>query len=421
MAKDLFQKCRDFIPQTQFVKALGIYPFFHEIEASEGPKVRSHGKTLVMAGSNNYLGLTHHPKVKAACKAALEAYGTACSGSRFLNGNTSIHIRLEERLAQFMGKEAALILSTGFMANSGAIGSLFQEGDLIFSDADNHASIIDGCRQSRGQVIRYAHANAADCGAKIVETPCEGGLSIVTDGIFSMTGNIAPLPELLTLKATNEHLKIYVDDAHGIGVFGDHGRGIGEHFGCMDQLDLVMGTFSKSLASIGGFVAGDADVIEYLRHQARPLYFSASIPPSAAAAALAALEVIETEPEHRLSLWENVQFARKGLASLNLHIMPSVAPILAVWVGSEGKVLKLTAALREQGVFATPVIYPAVPYGHTLIRTSFMASHAHEDIEVIVRAFDAVADEFQLRRNQLPADPTTLPPGEYYNLDDLMS
>ncbi len=420
MARDLFEKCRDFYPSIQIPKQAGAYPFFQEIEASEGPRVRCNGRELVMAGSNNYLGLTHHPKVIAAARAALEEYGTGCSGSRFLNGNTTIHQTLENRLAEFMGKDAALIFSTGFMVNHGAIGCLFDKGDVIYSDDENHASIIDGCRQSRGAVVKYAHADVADCRKQIAATwndQTAGG--IVTDGVFSMTGNIAPLPELAALKKEFPQLKLYVDDAHGFGVFGANGRGIGEHFQCMNQIDLVMGTFSKSLASIGGFVAGTTEVIEYVRHKARPLWFSASIPAPSAAAALAALEVVATEPQHRERLWENYRFAKHGFQELRLYIMPSQAPILAIWVGSEGKAIKLTMELRDHGVFATPVAYPAVPYGHSLIRTSYMASHTREDLAFLLKAFDKLADKYQLRVDQLPGDPATMPPADDYNLDAL--
>ncbi|MBI2344309.1 MAG: pyridoxal phosphate-dependent aminotransferase family protein [Deltaproteobacteria bacterium] len=421
MAKDLFEKCHEFYQQPQLVKAAGAYPFFQEIEESAGAHVHCHGKRLIMAGSNNYLGLTHHPRVKAAAVAALERYGTGCSGSRFLNGNTSLHVQLERNLARFVGKPETLVFSTGFMVNHGTIGCLFESEDCIFSDADNHASIIDGCRQSRGRVIRYAHADAADCRAKIDATPCAGGAGIVTDGVFSMTGNIAPLRELVAIKRAHPHVRIYVDDAHGLGVFGETGRGITEHWDVQGEVDLLMGTFSKSFASIGGFVAGEPEVIEYIRHKARPLWFSASIPAASAAAAIAALEVMSTESTHREQLWRNCAFARHGLEEIGMYIMPSKAPILALWVGAEGKAFKLTMALRDLGVFATPVAYPAVPYGHALIRTSYMASHTTEDIAAIIKAFDALADPYQIRTTHFAQDPATLPPADYYDLSALFA
>lgn len=420
MATDLFEKCRDFFPQTQFVKGAGAYPFFQPIEQSDGPRVQCDGRTLVMAVSNNYLGLTHHPKVKEAAIKATREFGTGCSGSRFVNGNLKLHEELEVRLAQFVGKPNTLVFATGYMTNLGAVGCLFDEGDVILSDVENHASIIDGCRQSKGRVVRYAHADAADCRAKLTARAVTGGVAIVTDGVFSMTGTVAPLPELVAIKQATPGMRLYVDDAHGLGVFGTGGRGVGEHFACMDAIDLLMGTFSKSFASVGGFIAGELEVIEYLRHKARPLWFSAGMPPSCAAAALAALEVIKTEPEHRQRLWENVRMARHGLEEIGLYIMRSEAPILSLWVGPEGRAMKLAMALRNEGVFATPVAYPAVPYGHALIRTSYMASHTRDDIAVIVAAFQRLATEYKIRRNDLPGDPTTLPQGEYYNLDDLL-
>lgn len=421
MATDLFQKCEDFYQQSQFVKGAGAYPFFQPIEQSDGPRVVCDGKDMVMAVSNNYLGLTHHPKVKEAAIAATRQFGTGCSGSRFVNGNLKLHEELQTRLAAFVGKEDALVLSTGYMTNLGAIGCLFAAGDLIFSDADNHASLIDGCRQSKGTVVVYDHANAADCRAKIAATPQPKGAAIVTDGVFSMTGTIAPLRELAQGRREQPNVRLYVDDAHGFGVFGTQGRGICDHFDCTNDVDLIMGTFSKSLASIGGFIAGSKVVIEYIRHHARPLYFSAGIPPASAAAALAALEILSTEDEHRQRLWENVHLARRGFEDIGLYIMPSAAPILSIWVGPEGKVLQLAMALRAEGVFTAPVVYPAVPYGHTLIRTSYMATHTRDDIQRIVAAFRKLAPKFGIRRSDLPQDPATIPPAAYYNLDALMA
>lgn len=417
MATDLLQKCYDFYQQPQLAKSIGAYPFFHPIEQSDGPRVQCDGRTLVMAVSNNYLGLTHHPKVKEAAIAATQKYGTGCSGSRFVNGNLQLHETLQAELAQFVGKRESLIFSTGYMSNLGAISALFDEGDCIFSDADNHASIIDGCRQSRGTVVRYAHINAKDCCEKVMTTPCAGGAGIVTDGVFSMTGVLAPLPELVAIKRAQPNVRLYVDDAHGLGVFGEHGRGVGEHFHCTDDIDLLMGTFSKSLASIGGFVAGEPEVIEYIRHKARALWFSAAIPPAAAAAALAALHVMQSEPQHRLRLWENVQFARAGLEAIGLYLMPSHAPILSLWVGPEAKAMKLAIALRDEGVFCTPVAYPAVPYGHAMIRTSYMASHSRDDIATIVQAFEKLAPKFQIRRHDFSQDPAVVPAADYYNID----
>lgn len=416
MAKDLFEKCRNF-QHPEVLKALGVYPFFQPIEESAGNRVRVNGRDLVMACSNNYLGLTHHPRVKEAAIEAARRFGAGCTGSRALNGNLALHDELEDRLAAFMGKEAALVFSTGFLSNLGAISCLFETGDIIYSDADNHASIIAGCKESKATVVRYEHADAKDCRAKMADHPDDAAGCVITDGVFSMTGRLAPVPELLSLKRSHSHLKLYVDDAHGIGVFGRQGRGVCEHFDCMADVDLVMGTFSKSLASIGGFVAGEKEVLNYMRHSARGLIFSAAIPAASAAAALAALTIIETEPEHRERLWDNVRHARAALEDANVYIMPSEAPILSIWVGAEGIAMKLVAELKEMGVFATPVTYPAVPYGQSLIRTSYMATHTRDDIEMIGAAFRKLAPKYKITRNDLPKNPETQAPSATYQLE----
>jgi glycine C-acetyltransferase len=370
-----------------------------------------------MACSNNYLGLTHDPRVKEAAIEAARRFGAGCTGSRALNGNLALHDELENRLAKFVGKEAALVFSTGFLSNLGAISCLFETGDVIYSDADNHASIIAGCKESKADIVRYAHANAQDCRAKLSDHPDDAGGCVITDGVFSMTGRLAPLPDLVALKGSHPHLKLYVDDAHGIGVLGQQGRGVCEHFDCMAEVDLLMGTFSKSLASIGGFVAGEKEVLNYMRHNARGLVFSAAIPAASAAAALAALTIIETEPEQRARLWENVKYARKALEAADVYIMPSEAPILSIWVGPEGKAIKLVADLKEMGVFATPVAYPAVPYGQALIRTSYMATHTQEDIDIIGNALCKLAPKYKVTRKDLPQNPEAQPPSATYQLE----
>ena len=419
MAKDLFEKCRTF-QHPQFLKALGVYPFFQPIEESSGNRVVCNGRELVMACSNNYLGLTHDPRVKEAAIEAARRYGAGCTGSRALNGNLSLHDELEDRLAKFVGKESALVFSTGFLSNLGAISCLFDHGDMIYSDADNHASIIAGCKESKATVVKFAHADPNDCENKLSDHPIDAAGCIITDGVFSMTGRLAPLQELVTLKRKHEHLKLYVDDAHGIGVLGQRGRGVAEHLDCMADVDLLMGTFSKSLASIGGFVAGEKEVLMYMRHQARGLIFSAAIPAASAAAALAALTIIENEPERRMRLWENVRYARAALDAADVYIMPSESPILSVWVGAEGIAMKLVADLKEMGVFATPVAYPAVPYGQALIRTSYMATHTREDIECIGHAFKVLAPKHKITRADLPESPESQEPFATYNMDALM-
>lgn len=416
--RDLFQKCYDY-QEPKLVKALGVYPYFYPIEASEGPRVTCDGRTVVMVGSNNYLGLTHHPMVLEAATTAIRQYGSGCTGSRFLNGNLALHNALEVRLAQFVRKEAALVFSTGFLTNLGAISCLFEEGDVIFSDAENHASIIAGCRASGGQAVRYAHTDAADLAAKFATTPAAGGACIVTDGVFSMTGDLAPLREIVALKKAHAGTRIYLDDAHGLGVLGDGGRGTADHFGCAAAVDLIMGTFSKSFASIGGFVAGEADVIEYIRHKARALIFSAAIPAASAATVLAALDVIETDPSVRERLWENVTFIRNGFDTIGLAYIPSPTPIISIFVGPEGRAFKLVKALREGGVFATPVVFPAVAYGKALIRTSYMASHTRADLTQVLEVLARLAPEYGILRRQLADDPGRLPAAEGYNFDDL--
>ncbi|PIR20699.1 MAG: 8-amino-7-oxononanoate synthase [Deltaproteobacteria bacterium CG11_big_fil_rev_8_21_14_0_20_47_16] len=419
MAKDLFEKCRNF-QHPKFLKALGVYPFFQPIEESEGNRVVCNGQELVMACSNNYLGLTHDPRVKEAAAQAAMRFGAGCTGSRLLNGNLALHDELEERLAKFLGKESALVFSTGFLSNLGAISSLFERGDIIYSDADNHASIIAGCKESKATVVRYRHADMDDCRAQLATHPQDAAACIITDGVFSMTGRVVDLPSLVKIKSDHPDVKLYVDDAHGIGVFGQQGRGVCEHFDCMNHVDLVMGTFSKSLASIGGFVAGEKDVLNYMRHIARGLLFSAAIPAASAAAALKALEIIETEPEHRERLWDNVTYARAILEDSGVYIMPSDAPILSIWVGGEGLAMKLVADLKEMGVFATPVAYPAVPYGQALIRTSYMATHTKEDIDCIGHAFKTLAPKHKITRADLPESPECQPPSPTYNMDALM-
>lgn len=416
MAKDLFEKCRNF-QHPEILKALGVYPFFQPIEESSGNRVRVNGRELVMACSNNYLGLTHDPRVKEAAIEAARRYGAGCTGSRALNGNLALHDELEDRLAKFVGKESALVFSTGFLSNLGAISCLFDTGDVIYSDADNHASIIAGCKESRATIVKYAHADAADCALKVADHPADAAGCVITDGVFSMTGRLAPLQDLVALKRQHDHFKLYVDDAHGIGVLGQGGRGVCEHLDCMADVDIVMGTFSKSLASIGGFVAAEREVVTYMRHNARGLIFSAAIPAASAAAALAALTIIETEPERRTRLWENVRHARAALEDADVYIMPSESPILSVWVGAEGIAMKLVAELKEMGVFATPVAYPAVPYGQALIRTSYMATHTRDDIEKIGDAFKKLAPQFHVTRRELPESPESQAPLATYNLD----
>jgi len=402
---DLFDKCSNF-QEAKALKVMGLYPFFKVVESSEGSSVIANGKRVVMTGSNNYLGLTHDERVKEAAIDAIRKYGSGCTGSRFLNGNLALHEELEDRLAKFVGKECAVVFSTGFLTNHGAVSSLGSKEDLIFSDAENHASLIEGCRSAKSPTIRYRHNSAEDLDEKIQETPAGGGRFIVTDGVFSMTGELANIPALVDIKKKWDGSRIYLDDAHGLGVMGRDGRGTSDHFNMTNDVDIIMGTFSKSFASIGGFVAADTDVAEYIRHKARAMIFSASIPPSAAATVLKVLDIMETEPEHLADLWKNVNKMRNGFKELGVCTIKSDAPIISVFVGDEGKAFEVVKALFEKGVFATPVVFPAVGYGQALIRTSYMATHTEEELNQVLEVFGEVAKEYSITADDI--DPMQL-------------
>lgn len=392
---DLFEKCRSFQDAKALIES-GYYPFFKPIEASSGSTVVTHGIRRVMIGSNNYLGLTHHPKVKEAAKKAIDEFGTGCTGSRFLNGNLISHERLEESLAAYLGKEACLVFSTGFLANQGSLSCLIGRNDAIFSDRENHASIVEGQRLAIGDVVRYPHNDMVALDRVLTEKRAQyDGVLIVADGVFSMSGEIVDLPGLVKV-ASKHNCKLYIDDAHSLGVLGDHGRGTGSHFGLTDEVDLIMGTFSKSFASIGGFVAGDADTIHYIKHKARPFMFSAAMPPAAVATVQACLEIIQSEPEHLDRLWHNARKMKRGFTELGFDTLSSQTPILPVLIGDDFKAFAFTKALYENGVFATPVVKPAVPEGMSLIRTSYMATHTDEDLDYVLNVFEKLGKQFGL-------------------------
>jgi 8-amino-7-oxononanoate synthase len=386
---DLFSKCRSFT-RAKELQALGIYPFFTPIGKNLGTEVEVHGRRLVMAGSNNYLGLTHHPKVIAAAHAAIDAYGSSCSGSRFLNGTLELHLELERRLARFLGREAALCFSTGFQTNLGVISCLGGKDDVILTDRENHASIMDGCRLSFAEVKRFKHNDLADLEQHLEAAVEEGhrGKLVVVDGVYSMMGDLADLPGICAL-ARRYGARVLVDEAHAVGVLGAHGRGTAEHQAVESQVDLIIGTFSKSFASLGGFVAGDEEVIHYIQHHARALMFSAAIHPAAAAAALAALDVIESEPQLRTQVLHNAAFVRRGLHRAGFRTVEATAPIVPVIVGDQEGMLRFWQALLDEGVFTNPVTGPAVPPGMDLIRTSYIATHTQSQLEAVVRAFRA--------------------------------
>jgi 8-amino-7-oxononanoate synthase len=392
---DLFDKCRSF----QDAKALmetGFYPFFKPIEASSGATVVTHGTKRVMIGSNNYLGLTHHPRVKEAAKRAIDEFGTGCTGSRFLNGNLVSHEQLEADLAKFLGKEAVLVFSTGFLANQGSLSCLVGRNDVIFSDRDNHASIIEGTRLAVGETIRYPH-NDMDALDRILTEKrgqYEGAL-LVADGVFSMSGAIVDLPGMVRL-AEKHNCKLYIDDAHSLGVLGEHGRGTGSHFRLTDGIDLIMGTFSKSFASIGGFIAGDEDTIHYIKHKARPFMFSAAMPPAAVATVQECLRIVQEEPEILQQLWKNARYMKRELSGMGFNTMTSQTPVIPVLIGDDFKAFAVTKALYEHGVFATPVVRPAVPEGMALIRTSYMATHTESDLNYVLDVFKKLGKQFGL-------------------------
>jgi 8-amino-7-oxononanoate synthase len=383
---DIFKKCHEF-GLARDVRAAGMYPYFREISSQQDPVVEIDGRKLVMLGSNNYLGLTSHPAVKEAAAAALARYGTGCAGSRLLNGTLDLHVALEERLAAFSRREAALTFSTGYQVNLGVLSCLLERHDVAVLDALDHASILDGARLGFGKIYKFKHNDMASLEQKLSAVPEGWGCLLVVDGVFSMEGDLAPLPEIVRLKR-RFGARLMVDDAHGLGVLGDCGRGTAEHFGVEADVDLVMGTFSKSLATVGGFVAGDAPVIEYIKHHARSGIFSAALPPASAAAALRALEIVEREPERRKQLWENTDYMKRELARLGFDTGDSQSPVIPIVVGDDLLTFRMQRRLHDEGVFVNSVISPAVPVGRAMIRTSYMATHTREHLD---RALDALA------------------------------
>jgi 8-amino-7-oxononanoate synthase len=381
------------LARVHTTKEKGIYPYFRPISSSQDTEVDIDGKKVLMFGSNSYLGFTNHPKVKEAAKRAIDKYGTGCAGSRFLNGTLDLHLELERRLAEYVGKEAALVFSTGFLANQGALSSLTGRNDYIILDELDHASIIDGSRLSFSKVIKYRHNNMEDLEAKLSALPQSSVRLIVVDGVFSMEGDIAKLPEIVAL-ADTYGANVMVDDAHGLGVIGPNGAGTAAHFNLTDKVDVIMGTFSKSFASLGGFIAGDGDVIEYLKHSARSLIFSASMTPAAAASVIATLDIIQSEPEHIQRLWDNTNYARNLLKEAGFdtgHV--SESPVIPIYIRNEEQVFRITRMLQDQGVFVNPVVPPAVQPDATLIRFSLMSTHTFAQIET---AIDKLTETFTL-------------------------
>ncbi len=389
---DLFAKCFKDTRAEETQKA-GLYPYFHPISSSLGTEVMMDGKKLLMIGSNNYLGLVSHPKVKEAAAQAALKYGSGCTGSRFLNGTLDLHIELERRLAKFVNKEAALAFSTGFQTNLGTISALVGKGDFVIIDRGDHASIVDGCRLSFGKTIKFLHNDMSDLCRILSKMDDDAGKLIVVDGVFSMEGDIAKLPEVARL-AKKHKARLMVDDAHAVGVLGPNGRGTAEHFGLEKDVDLIMGTFSKSFASLGGFIAGDRPVIDFIKHFSRELIFSASIPPAAVAAVLAALDIIESEPERRERLWEITHRMHKEFKGMGFNIGVTETPIVPVYIGEDLDAFKFWRALLDSGIFANAIISPAVPKGQALIRTSYTATHTDEQLDFVLDTFKKLGKAF---------------------------
>ena len=390
---DIFEKCTQFTAAKEAIAA-GYYPYFIPLTENEGTEAEYRGHRLIMCGSNNYLGLTTHPKVRQAAMDAIDRFGTSCTGSRFLNGTLELHEQLEQELAEWVGKPAALVFSTGMQVNLGTISSLVGKGDTVILDKDDHASIVDGACLSRGDRKRYRHQDMVDLERVLSTIPDESGKLVVVDGLFSMEGDIAPLPEIVSI-CKKHGARLMVDDAHAIGVLGK-GRGTSAHFGLTDDVDLIMSTFSKSFASLGGFIAGDEDVIHYIKHFARSLIFSASIPPANAAAALAALHVMQEEPELIERLNNNASFMRQGFQQLGFDTGNSETPVVPIIIGDDQLTFFTWKLLFESGVFVNPVISPAVAPGRQMLRTSYMASHTDEQLNRVLDSFEKVGKQVGL-------------------------
>jgi 8-amino-7-oxononanoate synthase len=389
---DLFEKCRNFNAAKE-VEAMGLYPYFRQISSMPETQVIAEGKEVIMIGSNNYLGLTSHPKVLEAIQAAVGKYGSGCTGSRFLNGTLDIHVKLEDELAEFMRRDAALVFSTGFQSNLGTVPTLVSKDDVVIGDRANHASIVDACRLSFGELKKYKHNDMADLERVLQKSNDANGKLIVTDGVFSMEGDIADLPNITRL-AAGYNARVMVDDAHSIGVLGKNGRGTAEHYGLEDKVDIVMGTFSKSFASIGGFIAGDENIIHYIKHHSRALIFSAAPPPAAVAAVRASLRILVSEPERRTRLWQITDRMHREFKAMGFDIGPTQTPIVPIIIGEDMKTFAFWKSLTEAGLFTNPIISPAVPPGRALIRTSYTATHTDEQLDKVLQVFHDVGKKF---------------------------
>ena len=387
---DLFKKCFDYT-RIEDLKEAGLYPYFHYLTTGQDTVVQMEGKRTIMIGSNNYLGLTSNQEVIVAGVEAIKKYGSGCSGSRFLNGTLDMHIQLEKELAEFLHKEDCVTFSTGFQSNLGIISAVAGRNDVIVSDKENHASIYDACRLSFAKLLRYEHNDMEDLERQLSSIDKDKGILIVTDGVFSMSGEICNLPEIVRL-AKKYGARVMVDDAHGLGVIGEGGRGTASHFGLEDDVDLIMGTFSKSLASLGGYVVCSAKVANYIRHNSRPFIFSASITPASVACARKSLEILKREPERVKHLNELGDYFREGLTKRNIKFIPGKAPIVAIWTYTDENSFLACKMLLERGVYVNPVISPAVPVGQSILRTSFTATHTKEQLDEAMDKIKEVLD-----------------------------
>ena len=390
---DIFEKCNnEFMQTVNSLKENNVYPYFTELTSGQDTVVKMNGIDTVMIGSNNYLGLTSHPDVIQAGVDAIKKYGSGCSGSRFLNGTLDEHVKLEKELAEFLHKEAVVTFSTGFQSNLGIISAIAGRNDYIVGDKENHASIYDACRLSYAKLLRYEHNDMEDLERQLKSIPEDKGILIVTDGLFSMGGDIANLPEICRL-AKIYGARVMVDDAHGLGVLGEHGRGTAEYWGLEDEVDIYMGTFSKSLASLGGYMAGKKEVVEFVRHTSRPFIFSASITPASVASARAALKILREHPERVARLREVSDYMRKGLKEKGVAIIEATTPIIPIYTYTNERTFLACRLLQERGVYVNPVVSPAVPVGQCLLRTSYTATHTFEQLD---KAINAIAEVMQL-------------------------
>ena len=394
MTPSIFAKCENYTVARE-AKEKGIYPYFHELQSRQDTEVIMEGKRRIMLGSNNYLGLTVNEEVKKSGIEAIEEFGTGCSGSRFLNGTLNLHLELEKKLAQFLGYEDVMTFSTGFQSNLGIISAVVGRDDYVICDKENHASIYDGCRLSYGTMLRYKHNDMDSLEKALQKVPEGAGILIVTDGVFSMSGDIARLPEIVALKK-KYGAALMVDDAHGLGVVGKGGRGTGSHFGLEKEVDIVMGTFSKSLASLGGYMAASQTVCEYVRHNSRPFIFSASMPPACCATAQKALEILEREPERVDRLFKLGEYMRRALKQKNIRIKDAPTPIIPIYISDAVTTLTVAKRLFDEGVFVNSVLPPATSPNECLLRVSLMASHTEKLIDEAVEIIERVLKEFDI-------------------------